>query len=132
MITVTYSVSHPVPGQIMEVPHPCDDETGFNCSTLGEEMVCREGWDGPNFGITNFDNFGLSMLTVFQCITLEGWTDVMYHVSLLFLPFPFFFFCKGGLMYQESLFLLSTSSQLDRLTIDEAIGPGVSRQDCDK
>merc|ERR1712223_52314 len=35
----------------------------------------------PNFGITNFDNFGLSMLTVFQCVTLEGWTDVLYWVQ---------------------------------------------------
>ena len=34
--------------------------------------------DGPNFGITNFDNFFVSMLTVFQCVTLEGWTDVLY------------------------------------------------------
>lgn len=38
-------------------------------------------WDGPNDGITNFDNFGLAMLTVFQCITLEGWTDVLYNVN---------------------------------------------------
>jgi voltage-dependent calcium channel L type alpha-1D len=36
---------------------------------------------GPNNGITNFDNIGLAMLTVFQCITMEAWTDVMYYVS---------------------------------------------------
>ena len=46
-----------------------------------EGQQCREFWEGPNFGITNFDNFGLSMLTVFQCVTLEGWTDVLYWVS---------------------------------------------------
>ncbi|XP_052745173.1 muscle calcium channel subunit alpha-1 isoform X6 [Bicyclus anynana] len=68
-------------GEIMDNPHPCDVDNGFNCSLLGEDMECREGWIGPNFGITNFDNFGLSMLTVFQCITLEGWTDVMYHIQ---------------------------------------------------
>ncbi|KAJ8705183.1 hypothetical protein PYW07_011010 [Mythimna separata] len=67
--------------EIMDTPHPCDLDNGFNCSMLGEEMECREGWIGPNFGITNFDNFGLSMLTVFQCITLEGWTDVMYNIQ---------------------------------------------------
>ena len=44
-------------------------------------MICDEYWNGPNNGITNFDNFGLAMLTVFQCITMEGWTDVMYDVS---------------------------------------------------
>ena len=32
--------------------------------------VCREYWEGPQYGITNFDNIGQSMLTVFQCITL--------------------------------------------------------------
>ncbi|XP_045931238.1 voltage-dependent L-type calcium channel subunit alpha-1D-like [Micropterus dolomieu] len=42
---------------------------------------CREGWQGPNGGITNFDNFLFAMLTVFQCITMEGWTDVLYWVN---------------------------------------------------
>ncbi|XP_026733620.1 muscle calcium channel subunit alpha-1-like isoform X3 [Trichoplusia ni] len=67
--------------EIMDTPHPCDLDNGFNCSMIGDDMECREGWIGPNFGITNFDNFGLSMLTVFQCITLEGWTDVMYNIQ---------------------------------------------------
>ena len=38
-------------------------------------------WEGPQWGITCFDNFGQAMLTVFQCITLEGWTDMLYWVS---------------------------------------------------
>lgn len=29
-------------------------------------------------GITNFDNIGFAMLTVFQCVTMEGWTPIMY------------------------------------------------------
>ncbi|KAG8287508.1 hypothetical protein J6590_036381 [Homalodisca vitripennis] len=52
---------------------------GFQCSVYGSGMICHEGWEGPNHGITNFDNFGLAMLIVFQCITLEGWTDVLYN-----------------------------------------------------
>lgn len=65
----------------MDEPHPCG-EGGFQCHDLNkaETMVCKLYWDGPNSGITNFDNFGLSMLTVFQCVTLEGWTDVLYAV----------------------------------------------------
>lgn len=55
--------------------HPCGK--GFSCP---ENSTCRRYWAGPNDGITNFDNFGLAMLTVFQCITLEGWTDVLYNV----------------------------------------------------
>jgi voltage-dependent calcium channel L type alpha-1D len=42
--------------------------------------VCRGEWEGPQWGITCFDNFGQAMLTVFQCITLEGWTDMLYWV----------------------------------------------------
>jgi voltage-dependent calcium channel L type alpha-1D len=53
--------------------YECDESAG---------EVCREYWEGPNNGITNFDNFGLSLLTVFQCVTLEGWTDVLYWVRL--------------------------------------------------
>ncbi|XP_063603707.1 muscle calcium channel subunit alpha-1-like isoform X5 [Penaeus indicus] len=72
-------------GNRMENPHPCDNGTaGFSCSDLnkdGQFYVCRDGWEGPNYGITNFDNFGLAMLTVFQCITMEGWTDMMYYIA---------------------------------------------------
>lgn len=64
----------------MDDPHPCGED-GFHCDTISPEMVCRYYWEGPNFGITNFDNFGLSMLTVFQCVTLEGWTDMLYYVG---------------------------------------------------
>ena len=44
------------------------------------ESVCLEQWEGPNYGITSFDNIGFAMLTVFQCITMEGWTAILYWV----------------------------------------------------
>ena len=28
--------------------------------------ICLEKWEGPNDGITSFDNIGFAMLTVFQ------------------------------------------------------------------
>uniref|UniRef100_G3UNS2 Voltage-dependent N-type calcium channel subunit alpha n=1 Tax=Loxodonta africana TaxID=9785 RepID=G3UNS2_LOXAF len=46
-----------------------------------EDMECREYWPGPNFGITNFDNILFAVLTVFQCITMEGWTDILYNTN---------------------------------------------------
>ncbi|XP_070695119.1 voltage-dependent L-type calcium channel subunit alpha-1D-like [Pempheris klunzingeri] len=52
---------------------------GRQCNINGSE--CRGRWDGPNGGITNFDNFFFAMLTVFQCITMEGWTDVLYWMN---------------------------------------------------
>ena len=51
--------------------HPCP-----------EGSDCRTYWEGPNYGITSFDNIVYAMLTVFQCITMEGWTNIMYYVSL--------------------------------------------------
>uniref|UniRef100_A0A8C4F5N2 Voltage-dependent L-type calcium channel subunit alpha n=1 Tax=Dicentrarchus labrax TaxID=13489 RepID=A0A8C4F5N2_DICLA len=63
-----------------EEPAPCAiSGHGRQCPINGSE--CREGWQGPNGGITNFDNFLFAMLTVFQCITMEGWTDVLYWVN---------------------------------------------------
>ncbi|XP_048260629.1 voltage-dependent calcium channel type A subunit alpha-1 isoform X19 [Bombus terrestris] len=51
--------------------HVCD----ANIST------CMDHWEGPNFGITSFDNIGFAMLTVFQCITMEGWTAILYWTN---------------------------------------------------
>ncbi|KAM8926342.1 voltage-dependent L-type calcium channel subunit alpha-1D isoform 3-T3 [Lycaon pictus] len=63
-----------------EDPAPCAfSGNGRQCAANGTE--CRSGWVGPNGGITNFDNFAFAMLTVFQCITMEGWTDVLYWMN---------------------------------------------------
>lgn len=47
-----------------------------------EEGYCMEYWIGPNYGITQFDNVLFAVLTVFQCITMEGWTDMLYYVRV--------------------------------------------------
>ncbi|XP_034983220.1 voltage-dependent L-type calcium channel subunit alpha-1C isoform X5 [Zootoca vivipara] len=63
-----------------EEPSPCAPVLahGRQCQNGTE---CRAGWEGPKHGITNFDNFAFAMLTVFQCITMEGWTDVLYWMQ---------------------------------------------------
>ncbi|XP_045444385.1 voltage-dependent L-type calcium channel subunit alpha-1C isoform X28 [Pipistrellus kuhlii] len=61
-------------------PSPCALETGHG-RQCQNGTVCKPGWDGPRHGITNFDNFAFAMLTVFQCITMEGWTDVLYWMQ---------------------------------------------------
>uniref|UniRef100_A0A3P9J607 Voltage-dependent L-type calcium channel subunit alpha n=1 Tax=Oryzias latipes TaxID=8090 RepID=A0A3P9J607_ORYLA len=63
-----------------EEPAPCA-VSGHGRHCLFNGTICREGWQGPNNGITNFDNFLFAMLTVFQCITMEGWTDVLYWMN---------------------------------------------------
>ncbi|XP_077123183.1 voltage-dependent L-type calcium channel subunit alpha-1C isoform X7 [Ranitomeya variabilis] len=63
-----------------EEPSPCaiNSSNGRHCP---DWSMCESGWDGPKHGITNFDNFAFAMLTVFQCITMEGWTDVLYWMQ---------------------------------------------------
>uniref|UniRef100_A0A4W4DYY9 Voltage-dependent L-type calcium channel subunit alpha n=1 Tax=Electrophorus electricus TaxID=8005 RepID=A0A4W4DYY9_ELEEL len=60
-------------------PTPCAF-AGSGRVCVGNGTACRGGWEGPNGGITNFDNIFFAMLTVFQCITMEGWTEVLYWV----------------------------------------------------
>ncbi|XP_022081221.1 voltage-dependent L-type calcium channel subunit alpha-1D-like [Acanthaster planci] len=90
---------------VEEEPHPCGDR-GFNCSELREDAFCDEYWEGPNEGITNFDNIGQAMLTVFQCITMEGWTDVLYNVNYAIESWwPWFYFVT--LILLGSFFVLN-------------------------
>jgi voltage-dependent calcium channel L type alpha-1D len=65
---------------IDDEPQICSQspKNGYQCPPGTE---CLPGWEGPNFGITSFDNMGIAGLTVFTCITLEGWTDVMYYIE---------------------------------------------------
>uniref|UniRef100_A0A4W5Q286 Calcium voltage-gated channel subunit alpha1 E n=1 Tax=Hucho hucho TaxID=62062 RepID=A0A4W5Q286_9TELE len=46
-----------------------------------DKYACRDTWIGPNDGITQFDNILFAVLTVFQCITMEGWTTVLYNTN---------------------------------------------------
>ncbi|KAF3688020.1 putative voltage-dependent N-type calcium channel subunit alpha-1B [Channa argus] len=55
---------------------PCGKELPSRLCLNG--TVCREDWLGPNYGITQFDNILFAVLTVFQCITMEGWTEMLY------------------------------------------------------
>ncbi|XP_036772752.2 voltage-dependent L-type calcium channel subunit alpha-1F isoform X2 [Manis pentadactyla] len=63
-----------------EDPSPCATSGSGRACTLNQ-TECRGRWAGPNGGITNFDNFFFAMLTVFQCVTMEGWTDVLYWMQ---------------------------------------------------
>ncbi|CAL8143658.1 unnamed protein product [Orchesella dallaii] len=69
-----------------ELPTPChSDDPGkapggaYVCNA--NSSICQDKWIGPNFGITSFDNIGVAMLTVFQCITMEGWTAILYWTN---------------------------------------------------
>jgi hypothetical protein len=47
---------------------------------------CVEYISNPNYGSTGFDDVFLSLLTTFQCVTLENWSNVEQVVSDAFGP----------------------------------------------
>ncbi|TGZ73626.1 hypothetical protein CRM22_001369 [Opisthorchis felineus] len=74
--------------EMMANPKPCTNESsasGFKCSEIGPNFQCLDyppdRYPGPQRGIISFDNFLLSMLTVFVCVTMEGWTSTGYYVT---------------------------------------------------
>lgn len=79
------------PDTMMDRPRPCSNGSssmGFSCSEVGPEFTClnlrpdmKERYPGPEDGLISFDNFLYAMLTVFTCVTMEGWTQVGYYVS---------------------------------------------------
>ncbi|XP_033611778.1 voltage-dependent calcium channel type A subunit alpha-1 isoform X2 [Cryptotermes secundus] len=70
-----------------EMATPCNTHDKDDDAPAGSYVcdanisICHEGWEGPNYGITSFDNIGFAMLTVFQCITMEGWTAILYWTN---------------------------------------------------
>uniref|UniRef100_A0AAY4EQ57 Voltage-dependent N-type calcium channel subunit alpha n=1 Tax=Denticeps clupeoides TaxID=299321 RepID=A0AAY4EQ57_9TELE len=66
-------------GESRVADYPCGSELPARLCDNG--TVCKGYWRGPNFGITNFDNILFAILTVFQCITMEGWVEILYHAN---------------------------------------------------
>jgi hypothetical protein len=48
-------------------------DAGYEIYNLSRDSDINE----LNYGLTNFDNIGSAFLTIFQCITMEGWTKIM-------------------------------------------------------
>ncbi|CAI5639567.1 unnamed protein product [Oreochromis niloticus] len=72
----------PKPG-ILENETMDSSEVEFPCGVrkCPAKYTCNDTWIGPNDGITQFDNILFAVLTVFQCITMEGWTTVLYNTD---------------------------------------------------
>lgn len=64
--------------------------------TCPDSYVCLER-ENPGVGLQNWDNIFYAVLTQFELITLEGWSDVMYKVRN----------AKGGDRMQDIFFVLS-------------------------
>ena len=73
---------------------------------VGEE--CRWYGTNPVYGTVSFDSIGWAWMTIFQCITLEGWVDVLYMEMAVMGPYVAIYFVAlvlFGSFYVINLFL---------------------------
>ena len=85
------------------------DDPEFICGSA--MMVCPDGYFcgkqnvNPNYEVTNFDNIFWALLVVFQCITLEGWSDIQKMYQMAYTYYAFFFFVP--MVFIGAFFLLN-------------------------
>jgi hypothetical protein len=74
-----------------QLTYRCPPPAECRCGNSGRPLTVTSDWlggglprsdclqsDNPNFGISHYDHFWGAFVTIFQSITLEGWTDNMY------------------------------------------------------
>jgi|688.fasta_scaffold2320320_1 hypothetical protein len=76
-----------------------------------------------DYGITSFVNPFIGVITIFQCITLEGWTTIMYNFmdnqnSAIVVPF-FVIMVVVGAFFLINLVLAVIGQSLDQTEVDE-------------
>lgn len=56
------------------------------------DSVCVVSINNPNNGVSHFDDSMTALLNVFQCVTMEGWTDLQLNTVRAFGPYAIIFF----------------------------------------
>jgi hypothetical protein len=86
----------------------------YGCAT---NETCTFIDSNPNYGVTSFDNLGVSFLTIFQCTTLEGWTDLMYNLMDALHPVVCLYFIAMVVML--SFFVLNLTLAVIKANFEE-------------
>ncbi|EKX47601.1 hypothetical protein GUITHDRAFT_86293, partial [Guillardia theta CCMP2712] len=88
----------------------------FQCS-VGQE--CLLLGENPGRGAINFDSIGGAITTIFQVMTLEGWTDICYQIqdTVGFWNFLYFVLLVSlGPFFAVQLFLVVIAMRYSQLT----------------
>ncbi|GMH33671.1 hypothetical protein BSKO_01505 [Bryopsis sp. KO-2023] len=88
---------------------------GYHCPS---GYVCLEV-DGITSGFKGFNNIGWALLTIFQCITLEGWVDVMYMAQDTTVGWSLFYFIS--IVFFGSFFLVNLLLAVITVTYNNVI-----------
>jgi len=79
---------------------------------------CGKRNENPNFGQTSFDNIFYALISIFQSVTLEGWSVIMQMVWETYTPFSFIFFIP--LVFIGAFFLLNLTLAVIKSKFSEA------------
>ncbi|EAR95184.2 cation channel family protein (macronuclear) [Tetrahymena thermophila SB210] len=90
----------PLSGIVADYNQVCGG--GYQCDDI---YICGKTMSNPQFNVTNFDDIFYSFLMVFQVITLEGWTQIMYQLFDAFSVFTVIYFVL--LVFIGSFFLIN-------------------------
>lgn len=94
--------------------------------SCGSGFVCAQTLDNPNYGVTHFDNIFVSFITVFQIVTMEGWTNIMIYTQEAFSYWSFLYyipliFIAGNLILNLTLAIItSTFKEVSVLLIEQS------------
>lgn len=85
-----------------------------------DNFFCGKTRDNPNYGVTSFDNIFYGFLTIFQSVTLEGWSVTMVILEKTFNSLAFLFFFP--LIFIGSFFLLNLTLAVIKVKFTEIHG----------
>ena len=90
----------------------------------GDSQTCSEGYFcgkrllNPNYDVTSFDNIFWALLAIFQCVTLEGWSDIMVLYQKVYTYYVFLFFVP--LVFIGAFFLLNLTLAVINTSFNDA------------
>ena len=92
-------------------PQPNNNGSATAQGSCSSEEECRWFGVNPVYGTVSFDSIWWAWMTLFQCLTLEGWVDVMYMEMAVLGPavaLYFVLFVMLGSFYLISALLPAT------------------------
>ncbi|CAL1270700.1 unnamed protein product [Larinioides sclopetarius] len=107
-------------------PSVCGNKTGAR--RCPEGYTCLPGiGENPNYGYTNFDSYGWSLLTTFQLITLDFWEDVYNKINATTGPTSVFFFML--VVFFGSFYLINLTLAVVAIAYEEEAATTLREQD---
>ncbi|KAL4505974.1 hypothetical protein ABPG72_013735 [Tetrahymena utriculariae] len=112
----------PLSGIVVDYNQVCGG--GYQCDGIN---ICGKTMSNPQFNVTSFDNIFYSFLMVFQIITMEGWTQIMYQLFDAFSMFTVIYFVL--LIFIGSFFLINLTLAVIKAKFSDNQGVTVIEQE---